>query len=95
MSHSTDWLMRTTEAESIRALGRAVDRSHSTILRWARHRAPIDVIIRVAVDHGIDPVAALVECGWLTQAEREAITRNVPTSTLTAELHRRARAREL
>lgn len=89
------WLMELTGEESIRGIGRAVGRSHTTVLRWLQQGVPDEVMWELTVRFRGDPgetlmVAGNLDAEDLANLNHEAAVKYIPTHVLAAELHRRA-----
>ncbi len=89
------WLDRTTEGSSARAIAHRIGVHHTTVSRWMNsNTAPCGEIIRIARAYRADPVDGMISGGWLTEQDlmngglRNAV-RHAPTAYLTEELHER------
>jgi len=91
------WLREITGATSYRRIGEQVGTSQTTILRWSRNGIPFDSLVRICIDRHLDLLDAMVSLEMVSKEDRRRLTMSldtIPTTRLTAELHRRATRRD-
>ncbi|WP_350347212.1 hypothetical protein ABIQ69_11285 [Agromyces sp. G08B096] len=91
-----EWLRRITGQTTIRGIARSLGRDHTTVGRWVKEGFTLDAVVRISLERDADPYQALDEIGWLEEHDSDGMPalQRVPTERLTAELHRRAVARQ-
>jgi hypothetical protein len=95
MSTWENWLARTTNGASGRAIAAAIGSPNSTVARWTTTGlVPAEGAVMVARAYNADPIEALIVAGYLTPDDdrrRDAVVgvRNASTLELLEELIRR------
>jgi hypothetical protein len=98
MTTWNDWLSRTTNGASLRAIAAAIGKpgATSTIQRWVNEgRASAEGTVAIARAYGADPLLGLVAAGYLDEndlAQNRTVgaLREATTLQLTEELMRRS-----
>lgn len=68
----TPWLKRVSGGASVLAAATRIKADQSTLNRQLKAGPPADVIVAIARAYDADPVAALVEAGFITAREADA-----------------------
>lgn len=89
------WLRAVTREDTVRGVARATGRSHTTVQRWIVKGVPPQTAWELTLRFRSDPVETLIMLGRVTPEQVPLLNftecvRHVSTTTLTAELHRRA-----